>query len=394
MPDGDREGGRTLLVSEIFPPRIGGSGTWFWEIYRRLPRSRYAVLAGAHENAERFDAAGEIDVARADLSSSSWSLMEASGLRYYARMLGEVRRVARAKGARRLQCARVMPEGVVGYAGSWLLGLPYVCFVHGEDVRLARESRESRLVARRVLGRAQLLVCNSESSARLLREDWSIAPERIRVMHPGVDTERFAPLAEADARALRERFGWRGRKVVLTVSRLEKRKGHDRMIEAMEEIRRAVPEALYAIVGDGDEREALVGEIARRGLGRWVSLIDTASDEELPRYYQASDLFILPNRSVGSSVEGFGIVLLEAQASGKAVIAGDSGGTAETMDVGMSGTIVDATDPSAIAAEVIRLLRDDAERLAMGERARRRAVERFAWEELAGKAAEVFDGAR
>ena len=286
------DGGKTLLLSEIFPPRIGGSGSWFWEIYRRLPRETHAVLAGTHPDTARFDAAGTLDIVRADLSSPTWSLMEPAGLRYYARMFGAVRGVARSRKIAQLQCARVMPEGIVGWAASSLLRLPYTVFVHGEDIKLALESRESRLVAQRVLGRASRLICNSENSARMLREDWSLGPERVRVMHPGVDTERFAPTA--DTEALRERFGWRGRKVVLTVSRLEKRKGHDRMIEAMSQVKAAVPEALYAIVGDGEEREGLERAVRERGLERWVSLIPPASEEDLPRYYRASDLFILP----------------------------------------------------------------------------------------------------
>ena len=380
---------KTLLVSEIFPPRIGGSGSWLWEIYQRLPSSRYAVLAGDHSGAAAFDERGRIDITRTNLSSPTWSLLEFKGIRFYAGICRKIRRLVRDRSVSHLQCARVMPEGVAGYFCERLFGIPYTCYVHGEDITLAAESRESRFVVKHVLNRATRLVCNSMNTSHLLTSDWPVDNSRIVVMNPGVDTERFAPIS--DDAELRDRFGWRDRKVILTVSRLEKRKGHDKMIEAMEIVRNAVPDSLYAIVGDGVEADTLRKAIETRGLERWVKIHDPATDEELPLFYQSCDLFILPNRTIGSSIEGFGIVLLEAQACGKPVIAGDSGGTLETMEQGITGVIVDATDPKIIATEVIRLLRDDDERKAMGTRARKRMLEYFDWPMLAARAASVFD---
>jgi phosphatidylinositol alpha-1,6-mannosyltransferase len=180
--------------------------------------------------------------------------------------------------------------------------------------------------------------------------------------------------------------------VVLTVSRLERRKGHDRLIRAVGRIRETMPDVLYAIVGDGEERPVLEALVAREGLGGQVQLLGQLDDEALVRCYQQCDVFVLPNRQVGRDVEGFGLVLLEAQACGKAVVAGASGGTAETMRVGETGLVVPCDGPNELAAVVAELLADPERLNCMGRSARRWAVEQFDWEVLSRAARRLFAG--
>jgi phosphatidylinositol alpha-1,6-mannosyltransferase len=209
-------------------------------------------------------------------------------------------------------------------------------------------------------------------------------------MHPGVDVERFVP-SEADE-DVRATLGWRNRKVILTVGRLQKRKGHDMLIRALPEVRRAFPDVLYSIVGDGDEHDSLRQLVAELGLSEFVQFRGETSDEELIRCYQQCDLFVLPNRDVNGDFEGFGMVLLEAQACGKPVVAGASGGTAETMSIPETGHVVLCDRPDELAELVTRLLADEPLRATMGEAARAWAVERFSWESLSRQAHELFFG--
>jgi phosphatidylinositol alpha-1,6-mannosyltransferase len=180
--------------------------------------------------------------------------------------------------------------------------------------------------------------------------------------------------------------------VILTVGRLIRRKGHDRMILALGAIRRAVPGVLYAVVGDGPERRSLRDLVAREGLGDHVQFLGELGDDEALGCYQQCDLFVLPNRQVGQDIEGFGMVLLEAQACGKPVVAGASGGTAETMQIPETGRVVCCDRPDELAALVAALLVDRDLLDRMGRAARRWAVERFDWEALGRRARQVFDG--
>jgi phosphatidylinositol alpha-1,6-mannosyltransferase len=125
-----------------------------------------------------------------------------------------------------------------------------------------------------------------------------------------------------------------------------------------------------------------------------VQFREVRTDAELAEYYQQCDLFALPNRRVGWDIEGFGIVLLEAQACGKAVLAGRSGGTADTLLPGVTGELVDCETPEPLANAVVALLCNPARLQAMGTRGRALMVERFDWSVLVSQAVSIFSSAR
>lgn len=381
---------KTLLVSDVFPPKVGGSGRWFWEIYRRLPRDFYRIAAGEDPRQGDFDQTHDLRVVRLPLTMRSWGIASFEGLRGYARAVHRLRRVVVAERIGMVHCGRCLPEGVMALALKLTTGVPYACYVHGEDIGTARSSREHRILVDRVLRAASFVIANSANTQGLLIDDWGVSRERIRLFHPGVDTGRFAP-APAN-RSVRAALGWGDRLVVLTVGRLQLRKGHDRMIEAIGAIRTRNPQVLYAIAGDGEERGALAEQVERAGLGEHVQFLGAVDDERLVQCYQQCDLFVLPNRSVGRDIEGFGMVLLEAQACGKPVIAGASGGTGETMQIPETGLVIPCEQSDVLAAVVGELLGDPGQRARMGAAAREWVLERFDWETLSRQADRLFQG--
>jgi phosphatidylinositol alpha-1,6-mannosyltransferase len=378
------------LVSDIFPPKTGGSGRWFWEVYRRLPRTSYATAAGEDPRQEDFDRTHDLRVVRLPLTLRAWGIVSVEGLRGYARAIRRLHRLIAQERIEMVHCGRCLPEGVMGLALRLWTGVSYACYVHGEDVGTAHYSREHRWLADRVLRGASFLIANSRNTERILTEDWGVPRDRIRLLHPGVDTGRFVPAAPD--RSLRAALGWGQRPVVLTVGRLQLRKGHDQMIRTLPAIREAVPGVLYAIAGDGEERPRLEDLVARQGLDSHVRFLGEIDDDRLVECYQQCDLFVLPNRQVGRDIEGFGMVLLEAQACGKPVVAGASGGTAETMRIAETGLVVPCDGPDELAAVVVELLADPDRRARMGAAARAWVVERFDWESLSRQAEVLFQG--
>lgn len=377
-----------LLITEVFPPRTGGSGRWFREVYGRLPRDRVVVMAGECPGQGAFDDADGPRVVRAPLSLPSWGLMHPASLRGYAGLLARLIRTARAEGATAVHCGRCLPEGLMALALKALGGPPYACYVHGEEIPIVAASRELAWLARRVFRDAEVVVANSRNTRRVLHERLGVPPGRVVVLHPGVDTGLFRP---APRRAdVRERLGWGDRPVVLTVGRLQERKGHDRMIRALRAVREAIPDVLYAILGDGAERDRLAALAAREGVEAHVQFLGERDDETLVRCYQQCDLFALPNREAGGDFEGFGMVLVEAQACGRPVLAGDSGGTAETMSIPETGLVVPCDDPGPLAAAVVDLLSDRARLDRMGEAAREWAVGQFDWDSLVREWMRIF----
>lgn len=389
----------TLLITETFPPRTGGSGRWFWEIYRRQPIDQFVIAAGLDPQQDSFDRSQKVRVTRMPLSFTDLGMFSLAGWKGYWNALRNLMQLAREQGIDQVHAGRCLPEGWL----AWLLkqrhGIPYICYVHGEEVKLpvgnethgVMSSRQLRFITRNVMNEASFLIANSRNSERILLEEWDIPPERIRLLHPGADCERFVP-APRNA-AVRQKLGWGDRPVVLTVGRLQKRKGHDQLIRALPKIREQVPDVLYAIVGMGDEKPALERLAAELQLGDHVIFHGELDDEAMLSCYQQCDLFVLPNRQVGSDIEGFGMVLVEAQACGKAVIAGASGGTAETMHIPDTGAVVPCDEPGPLASLVTKWLLDPALRERVGRAGRTWAATNFDWAALSQQAAGLFQTA-
>ena len=387
---------KTLLLSEIFPPKTGGSGRWFWEIYHRMPNDQFVIAAGDDNDAPSFDNGHDLNLKRIPLSFADWGLTKASSLADYWRAYRILSKLVLEQGVTHIHCGRCLPEGWLAWMLKRRLGIHYTCYVHGEDANAQSSgaadgvlsSRQLRWMTGKVLRDADGVIANSQNSASIACEQWGLPEERVHILHPGVDTNYFVP---ADRNLdVRQRLGWQDRQVVLTVGRLQKRKGHDMVIRALSTIREAIPNILFAIAGDGEELKPLQDLAYREGQQAHVQFLGKISDADLKAAYQQADLFVLANRQVGTDIEGFGMVLLEAQACGTPVIAGASGGTRETMNIPETGSVIDCTTPNELAVWISKLLLDSNHLSEMGLASRKWAVENFDWESLAQKAASMF----
>ena len=380
---------KRLLITEIFPPRHGGSGRWFWELYSRLPKNEYLIAAGQTKGDEEFDKTRDLDILRLPLSSTAWGLKSATGLKFYWENFLAIRKLIKKNKITQIHCGRCLPEGVLGLMINKIYRIPYLCYIHGEDIEAASSSREQSLMVRSVLKNASSLIANSKNTQKILINHWKVEADKTVVLNPGMDANRFIP-AEFNIEA-RKKLGWDNRPVILTVGRLQQRKGQDMLIQALPEIKRHFPNILYAIIGDGEEKDQLLSLVEKLSLQQEVQFFSEISDSEMIQCYQQCDLFVLPNRSIGKDIEGFGMVLVEAQSCGKAVLAGDSGGTAETMLIGETGYIVDCTSPAPLAKKIVQMLNQEEELVTMGKRAREHVVKTLDWNMHATKAKSLFD---
>jgi phosphatidyl-myo-inositol dimannoside synthase len=378
----------TLVISRVFPPQVGGSGRWLWELYSRFPRGEIVVAAGRSDGDTEFDKTHELPVMRLPLATQSLGIMHWRGTPEYLRAFRTLRRAAKANEISEVHAACVLPEGFLAWMLGRSLGLPYRLFVHGEELSIVAQSRELSCMVRTVLRDAAQIIANSHNTARLLRTSWLDDDARLLVLHPGVDTKTYLPVPQ-DA-VVRRSLGWGDRRVVLTVGRLQARKGQDCLIGALSQIRRDVPDVLYSIVGDGSDRHRLEQRIGELRMQEHVVLQGTLCDQKLIAAYQQCDLFALPNREICGDFEGFGLVLLEAQACGKPVLTGDSGGTYEAVNAPDTGLIVDCADPSQIARAAVGLLTSPTRSQAMGEAGREWVCQHFDWSICVEQARRAF----
>jgi phosphatidylinositol alpha-1,6-mannosyltransferase len=240
---------------------------------------------------------------------------------------------------------------------------------------------------------ADLVITNSEFT-RAFVASAGVPQSRIVKIRPGADPTHFRP--RLDCHELAQRLGVFGRPTLLTVARIVKTnryKGHDVVLRALATVKRAVPDVAYVIVGEGDDLDYL-DQLAREcGVRENVTFAGRVSDEELPLLYNACDAFIMCSREDrtrrGILAEGFGIALVEASACGKAVIAGRSGGVPDAVQDGLTGLLVNPVDSEAVAAAIVKVLREPCLANTMGENGRKWVETEINWT----RAADEFEQA-
>jgi phosphatidylinositol alpha-1,6-mannosyltransferase len=283
----------------------------------------------------------------------------------------------------------MLPAGAIG---PRLRAAPYVVVAHGAEITVYGRAPVSGQIGGWVLRHAAGIVAAGRYPAREAQRT-ARRPVRGVVVPPGVDVARFTPARDADERRdARGRFGIHpDRPVVLGVSRLVPRKGFDVLIDAVAQLGR---DPLLVLAGGGRDRQRLEARAARRGL-RDAVFLGRVPDADLPALYRAADVFAMPCRERwgGLEAEGFGIVFLEAAASGLPVVAGRSGGAHEAVDDEVTGFVVESRSVGAVRDAVAKLLADDALRARFGAAGRTRAVEEFSYDRLVTRLAPVAAGA-
>jgi phosphatidylinositol alpha-1,6-mannosyltransferase len=262
-----------------------------------------------------------------------------------------------------------------------------VCWAHGEELAYVRSSRELQGLATLVYRRALAVIANSQNTANLLLEA-GVRSDVIHVVRPGVDSNRFRPQAPGSS-DLRHSLASGKDIVCLSVGRLQRRKGHDLVIQALAALGPVRSKIRYVIVGDGEERRNLESLVRQYGLETTVEFVGRVSAKDLPSYYAAADIFLQPNRIDGVDFEGFGIVFLEAAACGLPVIAGRSGGVSEAVADGVTGLLVSGTDAAELEQALLKLLSSAEIRHTMGTAGRARVESEFTWQRAADQVASV-----
>jgi phosphatidylinositol alpha-1,6-mannosyltransferase len=368
-----------LLVTNDFPPKHGGIQSYLWELWRRLPPENVTVLTTAYPGAAEWDAEQPFRILR---TASKVFLPTPRLVRHIDELADDV-------GAALVVLDPALPLGFVGPH----LRHPYGLVLHGAEVTVPGRLPVSRLALRRVLRGARVVIC---AGGYPLAEAERAAGRTLPATNvpPGVDIERFHPLSPEDRSDTRRRFGLpTDTPVVLGISRLVPRKGFDTLLRACGQLSSHGHDLVVAIAGQGRDRDRL--ERIATDVGAPTRFLGRVAENTVPALYGASDVFAMlcRNRWAGLEQEGFGIVFLEAAASGVPQVAGASGGAAEAVADGESGFVVDPPDDvDEVARALTMLLDDDAVRVRMASTARERAVAHFSYDVLVARLQAALDG--
>ena len=380
---------RYLVLTELFLPTKGGTAVWFAEVYRRLSgKETHIVTADVHGAAE-VDAEHPNTVHRINMRRVAWLRPESLGM--YVNLFAKSLWLALTHRFDAIHAGRALPEGLTAWAVARLTFHPVVLYAHGEE--LTTWGRGGKYKAMRfALRHADRVIANSEFTRDdLIKMD--VNPAHITLIYPGVDVARFRPGLACDD--LRQSVGTGSAgKLILSVGRLSRRKGFDQVIKSLPALVKAGLDIQYTLIGLGEDETYLLDLAREQGVADRVHLLGHVSADDLPRWYNACDVFAMPNREINGDTEGFGMVFIEAAACAKAVVAGMAGGTGAAVIDHLTGMRVDGNASMAVTSALLDLLNDPLLVGRMGEAGLVRVQAEFAWERVADKTRQLQESQR
>lgn len=377
-----------LMITELFLPTKGGTAVSFDDDFRRLGGKEVHIVTADVPGAREFDLTHPNSVHRLTLKRSPW--LKPESLVIYSKLFFKSLGLAMKHPFAAIFAGRALPEGIVAWAVARLRGCKIFIYAHGEELTGWGRGRKFQAMCF-ALRHADKVLANSDFTRDTLVSLIGVSPERIAVIYPTVDIDRMRPgLAHDDLLA---GVGIaKGQHLILSVGRLQRRKGFDQVVRSLPDLVQQGLDVHYALIGIGEDWEYLQGLANELGVSNRLHLLGHVKAEDLPRWYNACSLFAMPNRDIQGDTEGFGLVFLEAGACEKPVLAGLAGGTGSAVVDGETGLRVDGENPEAVRNAIARLLQDPAMANDMGRRARERVRENFVHERRVGELRDLVEG--
>ena len=376
---------RVLVVTNDFPPTVGGIQTYVRDYLSALNKQDVEIVVFA--STQDAQAAAEFD-ASVDYTVARWPRSVMLPTAATAKRMQELIKQHRID---TVWFAAAAPLALMAKAAKRAGATRVVASTHGHEVGWSMFPGSRQILGRIGHGVDCLTYVSHYARGRMAG---AFGPDVAwEPMPGGVNTELFQPDPQMRER-LRARYGVENKKVIVAVSRIVPRKGQDVLVEAMPHIVEREPDAHLLLVGPGAMGDKLARRAAALGVADSVTVTGAVDFAELPGHYCAGDVFALPVRTQagGLSVEGLGIVFLEAQACGVATIAGSGGGAPETVVDGQTGTVVNGRDVRQVAASILDLLSDANLRHSIATAGRHRVEAAWTWEQLAYQWMAVMEG--
>jgi phosphatidylinositol alpha-1,6-mannosyltransferase len=386
---------RLVLMTEGFLPHAGGSRYYYYNLFKRIAAMQcdVTILTKKTPGWRNFDAHEQTDSFRIKRHFHPLSNLPRFRYSRAIEMLHagvcsalSVGACSLFYGTDVLHCGDLYPPGALGLLLKKSRRLPLITYSHGEDITLVDSLRFQPKLRDLIYRSADAVIANGDFAIKHL-ERIGVDRARIHKITPGLDTSRFYP--DSCDRELRECYGITDEVLLVTVGRLVPRKGQDRVIRALAAIASDLPAFKYIIVGRGPEQAALAKLAADLNLEERVFFVGYVPDEQLNRYYNLADIFVMPNYDIAGDIEGFGMVFLEANAAGKPVVAGRSGGATEAVVHGETGFLVDPEEDGELQETLRALITNDSLRRRLGANGLRRVRSEFDWDSRAVKLREI-----
>ncbi len=378
---------RLLVITPVFGPKVGGVQTMVDKLMAELPPSSAHVLAPDAEGAADWDAERRYQVTRqrptrvTNVVASCLRLL-APLLAVNVRYLAPAWRIVRRDKTDVTLCAQLS----MGPTALWcrlVAGVPYLILGHADELLPKPGTRGAvgNLVRRLVLSRCHRVLVNNGYAEQILTEHWGLSPDHIAYIPLAAD-----PVTEATPRTPIDDVARAidGKRVLLTVARLDADKGVDVVLDALPEIVERVPDVVYLVVGGGPAEDDLRGRTFQLGVEDRVVFAGQRLGAELNWCYDQADAFVLATRR-----EAFGLVFLEAQAWGKPIVATRVGGVPEAVLEDRTGLLVERDDVAGLSRAVVSVLTDGRLARRFGQQGQERIATERSWAVSAARLGEA-----
>ncbi len=374
---------KLLLITPDFPPQIGGIQNILYNICREVNKSKISVIAPRSKTLTNFDSHQNFRIYRTRTFSDSTKFL-------IPFMLMKGLSVIKKEKPKLVICGHIY-AGPICLLFKKIFNIPYLVFTYALEIMDRRYVNMIKFI----LKNAERVVVLSDFVGEYLVNLG--LKEKIVKIPPSIDTTLFHP--DVDPIPVIRKYHLEGKKIILTVGRLDAReqyKGHDIVIRTLPTVLESIPNLRYLIVGGGTDEVRLKRIVKKLHLEDIVVFTGSIPHIQIAQFYTASDLFIMMSKKIVTDrkvkTEGFGIVFAEANACGKPVIGGKSGGVSDAVLDGVTGLLVDPESQKEIANAIVQLLKDRKLSKGLAKRGRERVLQELSLGKIAERVTLLIEG--
>ena len=349
-----------LIITRAFPPELGGMQSLMWGLTKEMSKNfMIKVFADYQENHKEFD------------KKENFSIERVGGIKF-------LRKIRKAQ----LINEFIKENKVQGVIADHWKSLELIktdkkkyCLIHGKEINHPQGSSLNKR-AIKVLNDVEKVIANSEYTKSLAINN-GVNRELVKVINPGINSAK-----ELDKHSLEKVESLFKIKTprLITVSRFDKRKNHEKVIMALRNLKQIYPDIVYICIGYGDEEKNIKSLVEELNLNTQVMFFKDISDNLKNALVAKSDIFIMPSVIHKTSVEGFGIAYVEAAQYGIPSIGGKDGGASDAIDHNKTGMICDGNNLDEIYASLNSMI-ENKRYLELGKNAKE-YVSKFNWEKI------------
>jgi len=352
-----------LIVTRAFPPEFGGMQNLMWGLTKEMSKNfMIKVFADYQENHKEFD------------NKENFSIERVGGIKF-------LRKIRKAQ----LVNEFLKENKVQGIIADHWKSLELIktdkkkyCLIHGKEINHPKESSSNKRIVK-VLNNVEKVIANSEYTKNLAIKN-GINKEKVEVINPGIN-----PIKELNKKSLEKVESLLKIKTprLVTVSRFDKRKNHEKVIMALRNLKQEYPDIVYICIGYGDEEQNLKKLVQELNLNSQVMFFKDISNDLKNALVAKSNIFVMPSVIHKTSVEGFGIAYIEAGQYGVPSLGGKDGGASDAIDHGKTGLICDGNNLDDIYSSLNSMIKNK-KYLELGKNSKE-YVSKFEWEKTIQK---------